>query len=126
MKRVWFGAALLLVLLALGIGSSIIMGRLHQPLAEDLRQAADLALSGNWETAEKIVINAEKKWKNAWHFSASFSDHGPMEEIDTLFAQLDVCRKCRDEDVFAEICACLSRQIKAMGDAHELSWWNLL
>ena len=126
MKRGWFGAALLLVLLGLGIASSVLMGIFHEPLAQSLERAADLALAENWEKSQEIVEQAQEKWEKMWHFSATVSDHGPMEEIDALFAQLEIYQKSRDPVNFAAACASLSRQIEAMGDAHEISWWNLL
>lgn len=126
MKRGWFGAALLLVLLGLGIGSSMMMQKLHTPLAESLDRAAEFALEGNWEQAEHAAREAADTWEKMWHFSATVSDHEPMEEIDALFAQLEVYRAAEDPVNFSSACASLSRQIEAMGDAHELSWWNLL
>lgn len=126
MKRGWFGAALLLTLLALGIGSSMLMGKFHQPLADSLEQACTYALEENWKKAEETAEKAQETWQKMWHFSATLSDHAPMEEIDSLFAQLAAYRAAEDSLGFAAACAALSRQLEAMGDAHELSWWNLL
>ena len=126
MKRGWIGAALLAALLLLGIFSSLAMGLFHEPMAELLDRASEYALAENWEQAERLSDLAEDKWEEMWHFSASFADHGPMEEIDSLFAQLEVYRQVRDTVGFAAACASLSRQLEAMGDAHEMSWWNLL
>ena len=126
MKRGWFGAALLLILLALGIGSSSLMGNLHRPLADSLERSSEYALEGNWATAQETALQAEETWKKLWHFSAALSDHEPMEQIDSLFAQLEVYRTDGDTIGFAAACASLSRQIEAIADAHELRWWNLM
>ena len=126
MKRGWFGAGLLLVLLALGITSSVLMQNFHKPLSQQLEQAGEYALEENWEKAVKIAESAEETWRKLWHFSAAVSDHEPMEQIDSLFAQLEIYRKAGDCLGFANTCASLSRQVEAMGDAHKLSWWNLL
>jgi len=126
MKRGWFGAALLLALLILGIFSSLAMGMFHEPMASAMERASELALEENWEQAARIARKTEENWEELWHFSACFADHGPMEEIDALFAQLEIYREAEDTLGFAAVCASLQTQLEAMGDAHELSWWNLL
>lgn len=126
MKRGWFGAALLLILLGLGIGTSTLMQRFHTPLARSLEQASEYAMEGNWSRAGQIALRTKDSWEEMWHLSATVTDHGPMEEIDALFAQLEVYQDTGDPVHFAAVCAALSRQIEAMGDAHKLSWWNLL
>lgn len=126
MKRGWFGAGLLLGLLLLGILSSRFMKTVHQPLSEALTQASDLALAGDWEQAAAIQRQAHAAWEDAWNFSAAFADHGPMEDIDSLFSQLEVYLAAGDRVGFSAACASLSQQIEAVGDAHELNWWNLL
>ena len=126
MKRGWFGAALLLILLGLGVGSSSLMEVLHRPLADALDMASEWALEENWEGAAETARQAEASWRKLWHFSAILSDHEPMEEIDALFGQLEIYRAEGDSLSFAAACASLSRQVEAIADAHGLSWWNLL
>ena len=126
MKRGWFGGALLLVLLAGGIVSSVVMGNFHEPLARSLDRASEFALEENWEQAEQTARQARERWEDMWHFSAIVSDHGPMEQIDALFSQLDIYRQAGDPVNFAAVCASLSQQIGDMADAHGISWWNLL
>lgn len=126
MKRGWFGAALLAALLLLGILSSLAMGMLHEPLSDSMERASELAMAGNWEQAAAVSRRSAEIWEELWQFSAVFADHGPMEEIDSLFAQLEVYRKAGDTLGFAAVCASLQTQLEAMGDAHELSLWNLL
>ena len=48
-----------------------------------------------------------------------------MEEIDALFAEVEVYAAAREETDFAAGCAALSRKVEAMGQAHGASWWNL-
>lgn len=126
MKRGWIGISILAVLLAGGLLVTWQMGRCHEAISEDLERAADRALAGDWKTAERLSERAEEDWEDGWNFSAAFADHEPMEDIDSLFAQLEIYRSSRDAISFAAICAQLSRQIEAMGDAHGLTWWNLL
>ena len=48
-----------------------------------------------------------------------------MEEIDALFAEVEVYAAAREETDFAAGCAALSRKVEAMGQAHGASWWKL-
>lgn len=126
MRRSWIGFGLLAVLLAGGLLVSWGMGRFHDPIAQDLDQAANCALAGNWDRADILVCGAKESWEKRWGFSAAFADHEPMEDIDGLFAQLEVYAKARECVPYAASCAELSRRIEAMSDAHELKWRNLL
>ncbi len=126
MKRGWFGAGLLLILLVLGIASSVLMQNFHKPLSQQLERAGEYALEENWGKAEELAESAEETWRKLWHFSAAVSDHEPMEQIDSLFAQLEIYRKAGNCLGFSAVCASLSRQIEAIGDAHSPTWWNLL
>lgn len=126
MKRFWFGAALLAVLLGLGIGAAWGAEKLNAPVARELEQAASEALSGSWEEAENLAGKAWSRWEKNWQLTAVAEDHRPLEAIDSLFAQLMVYTRSRDEVRFAACCAALCSQIRAVGDTHSLSWWNLL
>lgn len=126
MKRGWIGLGLLLALLAGSIAVTRAMDRGHDPIARELETASDLALEGDWETAAALARNAKAEWEDKWNFGAAFADHEPMEEIDGLFAQVEVYVRAREEVSFAAVCAELSKRLEAMGDAHGLTWWNLL
>lgn len=126
MKRCWFGLVLLLLLLALGIGSSVYMDRHHQPIADALDRAAAMALAGDWESAQALAGDARARWEEGWGTSASFSDHAPMEEMDGLFHELEIYATARDPVSYGAVCAQLSRTAHAMGEAHNWTWWNVL
>ncbi len=126
MKRGWIGLGLLLVLLAGSIAVTCAMDSQHAPMARDLEAASDLALAGEWEKASALAEKTRAEWEEKWNFDAAFADHEPMEAIDGLFAQADVYARTREEISFAAVCAELARRLEAMGDAHGLTWWNLL
>ncbi len=126
MTRGWIGIGLLLVLLGCSIFVTQAMEDRHMPVSQNLEQAADAALAGDWETALAHSERAKGDWEDTWHFSASFADHEPMEEIDGLFAQVEVYGRSREAVSFAAVCADLARQLEAMGDAHGFVWWNIL
>lgn len=126
MKRSWIGAGMLVVILAAALLVTWGMDRCHDPIARDLDSAAKYALSGDWDQAKALAKNADEVWKNNRNFSACFADHGPMEEIDADFAQLEVYAHSREEVAFAATAAALSQKVQAMGEAHGLVWWNVL
>ena len=125
MKRSWFGFFLLLVLLAGSILVTWIMVRLHEPIEADLISASEFALEADWIRANQSFREAEARWIKWEHFRACFADHNPVEEIDAAFAMLQVCCTAREELAFAGGCRELARQVAAIGEAHELVWWNL-
>ena len=126
MKRCWFGLGLLVVVLILSILASIWMTRIHENVEDDLNQAAQCALEGDWDAADRYFLRAKRTW-TAWeHFRASLADHTPVEEADADFAATGVYCYTRQDISFAASCLQLARQVAAVGEAHEFAWWNLL
>jgi hypothetical protein len=126
MKRCWIGVVCLVLLLMGGLYVDRVMGRSHAPVSQDLDRAAECAKADDWTGAEAFADRARENWEKNWHFSAAFADHEPMENIDALFSRLTVFAAAREKEEFGALCRELSRQVKAMGDAHDLKWWNLL
>ena len=126
MKRSWIGFALLTVMLLCGILVTRQMQKIHGPIEVQLQQAAQCALEDNWERAEGFFREAEDSWVKWEHFRSCFADHNPVEEIDGDFEMLKVFCGCRDRVAFAGGCRELARKVAAVGEAHELVWWNLL
>lgn len=126
MKRIYIGIILLIVLLAAGIWIAKVAEKTHAPGASDLEQASHLALEGNWDKAEALTGRARESWQKKWRFTASVSDHEPMDEIDALFARLCIYARNGDNAEYAAVCAELSRRLEAMAQTHAFSWWNLL
>ena len=126
MKRIWIGIGLLAALLVLGIWVAGVMEEGHHPGARDLRRAAELTMEEEWAPAEALVRRARGKWQKNWRFSAAFADHEPMDQIDGLFAELEVYAKAGDATAYSGTCAHLAELLEAMGNAHAFTWWNLL
>ena len=126
MKRSWIGFGLLLVLLVIGLLVTWGMDRLHDPIARELEQAASHGLKEDWSKAIPAAADAKTRWEKGCHFAACFADHTPMEEIDALFAQMEIYAAAEENTDFAAACAELARKVEAMGEAHGLKWWNFL
>ena len=126
MKRCWFGGALLILLLAAGITITLLMGKFHTPISQDLEKAAICVGNAQWEQAGSYASSARHRWEQHRKFSAAFADHEPMEDMDQLFAELEIWLEAQDIEHCAAICAQLSQAAQAMKDAHTMTWWNLL
>lgn len=126
MKRCWFGVGLLAVLLAVSLGVTWGMGRIHRPIAAELNQAAECAELGDWANAEAFSRRAEESWEKWEHFRACFADHTPTEEVGAELAAMAQNRQERETAEFAASCARAAKMVQAVGDAHGLYWWNLL
>ena len=126
MKRIWIGVILLSVLLVTGFWLSGFMKEAHLPVAQDLRRAGELALEEQWERAEAYASRGQALWKKKWPVTAAIADHEPMDEIDALFAQLEVYAEARDQVAYTGLCAHLASLLDAISQSHRLKWWNLM
>ena len=126
MKRLWLGIGILAVLLALGCLTAFGVSRLCTPAAEALEQASDAVQTGQWEDALDLAARARRRWERYRELNAAVTNHEPMEEVDALFASLEVYGRRRDILGFADCCARLSSLIRAIAESQSAHWWNVL
>lgn len=126
MNRFRIGVILLLTLLILGLAAQKAMQTIQLPIAGDLERAAECAAAGDWSKAKVLAARAEQNWQAHWRLTAAAADHQPMEDIDSLMAQLRIYGDAESDPDFPALCAELARRIRAMSDAHRLSFANLL
>ena len=123
MRRIWIGIGVLVAILAISIATMIGLQKVHEPLAQNLEEAA---CETDWAKAAEISQQAEQRWRQYRHFTAALADHEEMDRIDGVFAQLEVCRRQGDAQTHGVLCADLSAAVRAIQEAHGLTWWNLL
>ena len=126
MRRIWIGIILLGVLLAGGLWISDFMAQNHSPMAQDLHRAGELAEMDQWELAQAYARRAQDRWEEKWPVTASVADHEPMDEIDALFAQLEIFSQSRDATAYRAVCAHLGSLLEAISQSHSITWWNLM
>ena len=127
MEKRWVGGALLLVvLLALGLWISSSMENFHRPVTYELEQAAQAALRGDMAAGQAWLHRAENRWLQHRWLTTAAADHSPMEEIDSIFAQLKSYGAADDRASFAAWCSRAASLVKALGESNHLSWQNLL
>lgn len=124
MKRSWIGLGILLAVLVMSFLTARGMEQTQSPIAAGLEQAAELTLDGKWESACALAAQAQIRWRSRRSATAWVADHTPMEEIDSLFAQLKVLQQAGEQTDFAAACAQLAEKVTAMSQAHTLSWWG--
>ena len=126
MWRSWLGIFILVGFLVFGFWISCSMDQIHLTVSGQLEDAAQLALSQQPEDAYRLAMDAKALWEKNWNGSACVADHGPMDEIDGLFSQLEGYYRAAQPGDFAVCCSRLSMLVEAMSEAHSITWWNLL
>ena len=126
MNRTTVGVLLLVVLLAGGIVSAAGLDRQSEALASQLDAAARLAMAGDLLGAIQTAEEAWSVWEKGRKISAAFTDHNPLDQIDTGFARLQLYGEAGDPVAYASVCVELAKQVKAISDAHGAQWWNIL
>ena len=83
-------------------------------------------MAGRWEEAGKKAAQGKAQWDSYRKFLASFTDHEPVEEAESLFSQLEVYEKRQYDADFAAICLELSHLSEAIEESHGARWWSIL
>ncbi len=126
MKHFLLGLGILAALLAIGFWVQTSMDSVHLEISHTLEQASQQTLDGNWEQGQALVDRAKGDWEDHWRKTASIADHTRMDEIDSLFAQLEIYGQTRQTGRYSAICAQLAVLVEVVAEEHRLSWWNLL
>lgn len=126
LKRIWFGIGLMVFLLILCLCSSFLMERICLSQSQALDHAAAAASDGDWLTARSLTAQAKQEWDRRQLLFAALYDHAPIDEIDGLFAQLEVYSDARKGASFESTCVYLARQLESLGRSHSFNFSNFL
>ena len=126
MGRFWIGAILLVLLLLLGFWVMDVMDESHQQIAQMLETASQKSLENGISAGRPFADSAKQLWENRWCKVAAVADHAPMDEIDSLFAQMEIYADGGEWVEFSACCNRVAKLVRAVGEAHSLNWWNLL
>ena len=125
-RRFALGIAILVLVLALTVGTAIGMKAIHAPGEAALSEAADLALAGRFEQAVPLAQGAYQRWQKYRGITAVFADHTPMDDTERLFLEMLVYAETGEQPHFAACCTELSAMLKAMYETHGFSLKNIL
>lgn len=126
MTRLWIGAGLLVLLLMIGIVTSLLMPMFHLPVAENLHLAAVYTREGDMERAAASFREAQAIWEEHRTFTASVCDHEPQDAMDALFGETEQRLLAGDYVSFGAGCAKLSVMAEDISRLHGLSLSQLL
>ena len=126
MNKLWLGIGLMVILLAGGIGLLWGSTVFFNDFSRNVEEAGELALVGDWSAATEKMVKTQRKWERYRRFWASFTDHEPMEQMQTLLSQIELYRKEQLEVEFASACRALSHVAEAIEESHSLRWWSVL
>ena len=126
MVRGWLGAGLLAVFFVLGLCLSTAADKTCLPTEDLLEQAAEKTLSGDFAGGITLGMEARTRWQKKWRAIAAIADHEPMDEVDALFAEMEIYARAGEQPHFAACCKELARRIHSFADVHRFSWWNVL
>lgn len=124
-KRFWLGTAILTFFLLLGLLTVWAMQAIHEPAQVDLHAAVSAAQDGNYAQAAVFADRAYRRWYAYRSYTACVADHGPMDDVESLFAEMRVYAREQDPH-FTACCAQLEVLLRAIAEAHSPSWWNFL
>ena len=124
MKRMWIGAGLLAVLLAVGLLVGELMEHRTAPGAEKLRQAAEYARAEDWDQASELANEVQADWEQTKWLAEILATHENLEQIEISFGQLGSYARV-DGAAYSALCDALASQLEALGKAHGCSLGNL-
>ena len=126
MNRLWFGVALLVLFLALGLWSMGFLESVREPMVAALETAAQAALSGKTAEGTEKAAEATRLWKEKEKLLAAVTPHAMMEEMGGLFARLGVYAQGEEWTAFAACCRQLAQWMEALAEDQGCGWWSLL
>ena len=126
MARGWLGVGILIFFLVLGFATTSVMDDAHTTTEKMLSLAAEKVLAGDFQGAVTLGFEAKSRWEKHWNGTATVADHAPMDDVDALFAEMEIYAKTQEIPHFAAVCKELSQRIQAVAEAHRFKWWNIL
>lgn len=126
MKQFWCGVVILAVLFGAGLCLGGILEDIHSQSAADLEKAANSAMEGDWPLASALTARAKKQWSKYRNPTAAFLSHGPLEQIDMGFDQMELFAARENALQYASVCRKLSQLLESIHQNHRFSWSNLL
>ncbi len=126
MKRLWIGVALMALLLSGGIWEFRWLETTYKPAAAAMEQAENMAQDRDLDGAAALTRSVQRTWNAKKHIAAAFVPHDIIDEIECLFAQLELYQIGGDTTAYAVGCTQLSMLLAALGEVHIPTWWNFL
>jgi hypothetical protein len=125
MKHLWISAAILAALFCATLLHTFYLRSITDDLATLLEQADASAFDGAWEQAETQEQQALTHWEKQNQYLHVFLRHSDIDQIYTLFQELDQFIRCQDLPNYAATNARLRTQLELLYDMEALSVQNI-
>jgi hypothetical protein len=126
MNRLWIGIAILVLIVAFGVGiwwgSALFFG----DFSREMQDAGEAAVAEDWALAVQKAEKCREKWERFRPVWASLTDHAPVEQVQLLFSQLELYEAEKRAAEFAVCCRSLAKEAEAIEESHGLAWWSIL
>ena len=121
MVRFRIGVGILLVLLAIAIGTQVGMKAVQRPVKQALVEAMAAAELEDYAQAGEKTAEAYAQWRRFRTFCAALCDHEFMENVEGNLAMLTVWANEEEKADFCALCADTILRVEAIGNAHRLN-----
>lgn len=123
MKHLYLGLGILAVLLILGLLSLFLLTDRLESAALILNEAYAQAVKGRPQEARETALHARGRWEAMYGLTASLVDHGPLDEVNRAFAELEAQEEPGD---LAGTCRALSCLIRGIARREKPLYYNIL
>jgi len=126
MRRLWICISVLAFVFALSLANSWYLNRLTGELVDTLLQAQALAESEDWESAQTLTSQAQKRWEDAGGYLYIVLRHSDTDEVQSGFREVVELLEWGEEAEYASANAKLVENIRLLSEMEEFTLRNLL
>lgn len=126
MKRLWFSAALLLLILLSTLGNALYLSSFALELTDLLAQAEERGEGGAWEEALSLTQQAHDRWEAHDAYLHITLRHADIDDIYLYFLQVEEFLERRENGEYSAANAALMGRLDLLREQEELSLKNIL
>lgn len=126
MKHLYISLGILITVLLGSLWGLFAMGKSLGETERLLEAAWDDCQEGSFEAAQASAQAARERWKEDYGLTASLVDHGPLDEVNHTFAQMEACAQLQEWDEFAQACNTLLTMVRDISAREQPLYYNIL
>ena len=126
MKRFWAAITILAVLLGATLWNAWYAEQLTGGLAQQLKQAQELAAQGDWEGASELSRRAFQRWQDHQTYLHVLMRHSDTDQILCSFRALEQYLTLEEPDQYTAANAELITQLELLAEMEQPSLVNIL
>ena len=122
MKRLWFSAVFLSVIIILCIFEQMTINKVYEEITDDINTAISTQVQ---QEKRQYCLQVEKKWDKYYYILALMSDHDMIEDANAYIGMLDTISTLSVEET-NEILVETQSEIERLKETSEISMRNIL